>query len=107
LGASAWDYVVPYHEDASVALRVAREKAFREGDYYWPYDGRWGYPERPRPSSENELLTDPVVQHSMTHSVLDMFGVSQVGEEPEILHAAPVGAGNSSMPCDLGVHPKP
>ncbi|GAA2098365.1 hypothetical protein GCM10009780_46650 [Actinomadura alba] len=81
---------MPYHEDPSVALRVAREKTFREGDYYWPYDGRWGLPERPRPDSEDELWEDEVVQEDLTHSVLDMFGASQVGQEQEILDAAPL-----------------
>jgi hypothetical protein len=93
LGASAWDSVVRYHEDASVALKVARENAFRDGDYFWPCDGRWGLPERPRPDSEDELWKEPIMQHDLTHSVLDMFGVSQVGEEPEILHAAPLSPG--------------
>jgi hypothetical protein len=81
---------VKYHEDASVALRVAQEKAFRYGDYFWPYDGKWGFPEHPRPNSMDELWNDPVIQHDMTHSVLDMFGVLQVGEEPEVLRAAPL-----------------
>jgi hypothetical protein len=38
----------------------------------------------------DELWNDTHVQHSMTHSVLDMFGVTRAGEEPEILHAAPL-----------------
>jgi hypothetical protein len=90
LGASAWDYVVKYHEDPSVALSVAREKAFREGDYVWQYDGRWGLPERPRPESMDELWNERIIQENMTHSVLDMFGVSQAGEELQFLHVAPL-----------------
>jgi hypothetical protein len=83
--------VVKYHEDASVALSLAHAKAFRDGEYHWPYDGKWGLPERPRPTSIDELWSDRVVQRNLTHSVLDMFGVLQVGEEPKILHAAPLG----------------
>ncbi|WP_222722293.1 hypothetical protein [Actinomadura alba] len=81
---------MPYQEDVSAALKMAQEKAFREGDYYWPYDGRFGLPERPRPDSEDDLWEDEVVQETLTHSVLDMFGLSRIGWEPEVLHAAPL-----------------
>ncbi|GAA4520502.1 hypothetical protein GCM10023191_097540 [Actinoallomurus oryzae] len=90
MGGSAWDYVVPYHEDAAVALSTAQAKAFSEGDYFWAHDGRRSFPERPRPDSVDELWEDPVMQELMTHSVLDMFGVSRPGEEPQICCAAPL-----------------
>ncbi|MCO5970224.1 hypothetical protein [Actinoallomurus soli] len=73
-----------------MALRKAQAEAFRKGEYYWAYDGRGGFPERRRPKSVDQLWEDPVIQELMTHSVLDMNGVSPAGEEPDILQAAPL-----------------
>jgi hypothetical protein len=92
VGGSAWDYFTPYQQDVSAALAAAHERAFSEGDYFWLYDGRWGSPERPRPSTVEELWQDEGVRHSFTHSVLDIFRVVGEGEEPEVCAARPLTA---------------
>ncbi|MGV9775851.1 hypothetical protein [Streptosporangium sp. NPDC003464] len=90
MGGSAWTYFTPYQQDVSAALAAAHERAFQEGDYFWLYDGRWGSPQRPRPSTVEELWQDEGVQHSFTHSVLDVFEVLGEGEEPEVCAARPL-----------------
>ncbi|MFI0357192.1 hypothetical protein [Actinomadura sp. 9N407] len=81
---------MPYNIDVAAALATAREMTFREGDYHWVHDGRWGLPERPRPNSVAELWADPVVQETGTHSVLDIWDVCGSAEESEIAVAAPL-----------------
>jgi hypothetical protein len=96
MGGSCWDYVVPYQPDTATALGTAHERAFNEGDYFWPFDSQNRFsvgPERPRPTSIRELWEDPTVQELLTHSVLDMFGVTAPNEEPQILQAAPLSPG--------------
>ncbi|WP_433209297.1 hypothetical protein ACQP00_44900 [Dactylosporangium sp. CS-047395] len=74
MGASGWDYVVPFDEDVAGALRRLRAEVFASGDYYWLYEG-----ERPRPGTERELWADEEIRHCMTHSVLDVFEVGTGG----------------------------
>lgn len=71
MGASGWDYTVPYESDYQSALDRLREETFRNGDYLW--DGEWGGPAdgRPRPESIDELLADEEVRYSGTHSIID------------------------------------
>ncbi|MFB4316336.1 hypothetical protein [Actinomadura sp. 21ATH] len=90
MGGTEWDRVVPYNVDVSAALTMARVLTFREGDYYWVHDGRWGFPERPRPGSIHELWADPVVRETGTHSVLDIWDVCGPDEESRIASAAPL-----------------
>ncbi|WP_327008976.1 hypothetical protein OHA72_17995 [Dactylosporangium sp. NBC_01737] len=70
VGASGWDYLVPFHESVAVTLQRLRAGVLAEGDYYWP-DGR----DRPKPATEDELWADESVRESMTHSILDIFQV--------------------------------
>jgi hypothetical protein len=88
VGGSCWDCVVPFDADIAAALAAAHELTFRQNDYWWPYDGNWGLPERPRPDSVDELWDDPVVEADGTHSVLDIVGVRGPDEEPSICEAA-------------------
>jgi hypothetical protein len=41
MGASGWEYFVPYQQDINKALQELRQKAFDEGDYVKVYDGYW------------------------------------------------------------------
>ncbi|MEV5383087.1 hypothetical protein [Streptomyces sp. NPDC052721] len=94
MGASAWDYYVPYQEDVGAALEELRHRVFLAGDYYWVRGGDW-LPEeerRPRPSTLDELWADEWTQHSGTHSILDVFHVQREGEEPEVCAVQPVTA---------------
>ncbi|MFF8990379.1 hypothetical protein ACF09H_10620 [Streptomyces sp. NPDC014983] len=92
MGASGWEYYVPYQEDLDAALRELRERTFRVGDYFWAREGD-GTPteaRRPRPSTEEEMWADEWQQHSGTHSILDVFRVQREDEEPEICAVQPV-----------------
>ncbi|MGW1163793.1 hypothetical protein ACWD48_37650 [Streptomyces sp. NPDC002519] len=94
MGASAWDYYVPYQEDLGAALEELRHRVFGAGDYYWVRGGDW-LPEeerRPRPSTLDELWADEWTQHSGTHSILDVFQVQREDEEPEACAVRPVTA---------------
>ncbi|MGW5425743.1 hypothetical protein ACWET9_00785 [Streptomyces sp. NPDC004059] len=77
MGASAWDYYVPYQEDLGAALEELQRRVFLAGDYYWVRGGD-RLPEeerRPLPSTLDELWADEWTQHSGTHSILDVFHV--------------------------------
>ncbi|MEV4514517.1 hypothetical protein AB0K00_36845 [Dactylosporangium sp. NPDC049525] len=70
MGASGWDYLVPFHGSAAETLARLRADVLAAGDYYWP-DSR----DRPKPLTEDELWADEAVRESMTHSILDIFEV--------------------------------
>ncbi|GAB3859824.1 hypothetical protein ACFPIJ_28395 [Dactylosporangium cerinum] len=70
MGASGWDYLVPYDGGVAATLQRLRADVFAAGDYYWPYGS-----DRPKPATEEELWADRNVRESMTHSVLDVFEV--------------------------------
>lgn len=94
MGASDWDYYVPYQEDLDAALQELRDRAFRGGDWFWAYEGDLVPEEkrRPRPSTEEEMWAQEWQQHSGTHSILDMIRVQREDEEPEICTVRPVTA---------------
>ncbi|MDR6973719.1 hypothetical protein J2X68_000388 [Streptomyces sp. 3330] len=94
MGASEWDYYVPYQEDLNAALQRLRREVFDAGDYYWVNGGDWR-PEaerEPRPQSLEELWEDELVQETGTHSILDVFHVVGPGESPDYSTVAPVTA---------------
>lgn len=93
MGASGWDYYVPYQPDLAAALRELRRQVLDSGDYWWAVPGEFGtsaakFPNRPR--TEAELWADEVVQESGTHSILDMERVLDDGEEPDYCTVQPV-----------------
>lgn len=94
MGASGWDYYVPYQEDVGVALQELRQRVFLAEDYYWdPEDD--DLPEgatKERPAVLEELWEDETVQSEGTHSILDMHRVLQPGEEPDYLTVQPISA---------------
>jgi hypothetical protein len=69
MGASWWSYVTRYHGDVAAALRELQERVFDEGDYYW-WDEFGDY--EPRPTSVDQIRTDPERWTSGTHSILDI-----------------------------------
>ncbi|UNZ21309.1 hypothetical protein [Streptomyces sp. 891-h] len=94
MGASAWEYYVPYQENLGAALEELQRRVFIAGEYYWAPGADW-LPEeerRPRPSTMEELWVDEWTQHSGTHSILDVFHVQREDEEPEICAIQPVTA---------------
>jgi len=82
VGASGWQYTVPYESDLQAALDRLRVDTFARGEYLWLGNGDWMDPgERtPRPASMAELLADETVQTEGTHSIIDC---------PRIVHAVP------------------
>ena len=65
MGASGWDYVVPFEPDPQSALTALCEATFAAGVYWWPYD------DRPRPGTIEELLADEWVAEGGTSSIID------------------------------------
>ncbi|MGW6397350.1 hypothetical protein [Streptomyces sp. NPDC055134] len=80
MGASGWDYYVPYQEDLNAALQQLRHEVFEAGDYHW----------EPRPQSLKELWEDESVQESGTHSILDIFRVVGPDDTPDYNTVVPV-----------------
>ncbi|WP_055588297.1 hypothetical protein [Peterkaempfera griseoplana] len=94
MGASHWDYYVPYREDLEAALQELRHKVFQAEDYFWdPWDDDAAERvAKPRPATIDELWEDGDVQEEGTHSILDMHRVVQPGEEPDYFTVQPVTA---------------
>lgn len=94
MGASGWDYYVPYQEDLNAALQQLRHEVFEAGDYYWVNGGDWRPEEErePLPRSLEELWDDELVQETGTHSVLDVFRVLEPDEPADYSTVKPVTA---------------
>lgn len=89
MGASGWQYFVPYQEDVNQALQDLRQQVFDDGDYYWYGEDEVFPPEAriPRPERMDDLYMDDGVQDSGTHSILDVVEVVSA-ELPRDWHAA-------------------
>jgi hypothetical protein len=100
VGASGWEYFVPYQEDLGAALAELREEVFRSGDWLW--GTRWddeldAVVQPPRPVSLEALdvlwAEDEHMEEEGTHSILDMcWGMVGAGEEPFLCTVEPVSA---------------
>ncbi|GAA3478488.1 hypothetical protein [Streptomyces yanii] len=78
MGASAWNYCVPYEPDLHRAFESLRRKVFKERDYLWAgaYRGRrW-------PKNERALWRDESTQEEGTHSILDISRIIGPCAEP-------------------------
>jgi hypothetical protein len=90
MGASGWDYVVPYSEDMAGVLRSLQERVLRDDHFYWEseddefYDPDEPFP-GPKPTTLAELATLKVEAEDFwevgTHSVLDLDRV--IGPDDE------------------------
>ena len=72
MGASAWEYAVPYEPDLAHALEQLRLKVFSDGDFESPESSGL-----PAPGSLEELMTEPYWEFlgtCGTHSILDIAG---------------------------------
>ncbi|CAG6393402.1 hypothetical protein NMG29_02310 [Streptomyces cocklensis] len=85
MGASGWDYSVPYQEDVVGAFEGLRRKVFEERDYYWVSGADWRPVEDrlPWPETVEELWADEIVQEAGTHSILDIFRIIGQDEKPD------------------------
>jgi len=67
MGASGWDYVVPFEPKLGVALEKLRKQEFEDHAYYFrPGDDGW-------PTTMEQLWADEIVKYEGTHSILDVF----------------------------------
>lgn len=92
MGASHWDYYVPYQEDPNSALQQLRQAVFEAGDYYWVNGADWR-PEaerEPRPSALEALWEVELVHEAGTHSILDVFVVLGPDDTPDYNTVEPV-----------------
>lgn len=84
MGASGWEYYVPYQEDLGAALNALKKEVFEARDYYWdPWDEDDTGEARARPATIEQLWEDERVQEEGTHSILDMDRMLRPGEEPD------------------------
>lgn len=78
MGASAWEYVVPYQPDLGAALDALRRQVFATGDYVKPgsYSDVFHLPE---PSSVDDLTEQEQYWEFMgisgTHTIIDVLHV--------------------------------
>jgi hypothetical protein len=92
VGASSWEYSVPYQEDLAGALTALQRKVFEERDYYWCPGADWRPVEErlPWPQTVEELWEDELVRENGTHSILDIFRVIGPDEERDYFTMQPV-----------------
>lgn len=78
MGASAWEYRVPYTDDLPAALDALKRHAFATGDYLWDTK------DLPVPEPLEALYTDPdpAIWEEGLHSILDMWGVVPASTDP-------------------------
>lgn len=88
MGASGWEYVVPYQQDLGAALDELRREVFASGDYLKPsfYGDRFA--DLPEPESVDDFVKQEQYWEFMgtsgTHSIIDILTVVSVdfkGEE--------------------------
>ena len=81
MGASHWEYVVPYRQDLGVALDALRRQVFASGEYVKPsfYGDVYDLPD---PSSVDDLMEHEryweFMGESGTHSIIDVARVVPV-----------------------------
>jgi hypothetical protein len=81
VGASGWEYVVPYQEDLDAALDALRRQVFASGEYLRPshYGDVFDLPE---PASVDDLFEQEQYWEFMgtsgTHSIIDVASVVPV-----------------------------
>lgn len=85
MGASVWQYWVPYEKDITSALERLRDRVFADGDYYKGH-GEWKLDD---PSSIEDVFhqLDEMGSTDGTHSILD---VGSVADEPDYGVVAPL-----------------
>jgi hypothetical protein len=94
VGASEWDYYVPYQEDLDAALQQLRRQVFEAGDYYWVNGADWRPEEKrePRPQTLEKLWENELVWETGTHSILDISRVLGPDDTPDYGTVKPVTA---------------
>ncbi len=78
MGASGWEYVVPYQDDLAAALDALRRQVFAAGNYMSPAD--YGYP---APGSVDDIVQETYWEFMGTcgtHSIIDVLNVAPVDD---------------------------
>jgi hypothetical protein len=85
VGASGWEYVVPYQADLSAALAALRQRVFEQGDYLKPsfYGEVFGVPDPDSLEDLNQERYWEFMGQSGTHSIIDVYAVVPVDSDPE------------------------
>ena len=86
VGASGWDYFVPYTTDVAGALRDLQQRVLAADEFYWQDDE---YPDEdpylpPKPTTLEQLATIKEAEEFWdvgTHSILDLDRVIGPGDE--------------------------
>ncbi len=78
MGASSWEYAVPYQPDLNAALDTLRRQVFASGEYVKP--GSYGDVfDLPEPNSVDDLVSQEQYWEFMgtsgTHSIIDVLNV--------------------------------
>lgn len=108
MGASDWNYRVPYLGGVEAALAGAQEQVLASGDYLWPWEGwaEYGYDGEivPRPSSLADLTAAKEIDgfwEAGTHSILDVDRVIGDGDDTDGDDDDLVGAVRPLSPAEL------
>ncbi len=86
MGGMTWHYFAPYQEDTAKALEDLREEVFRSGNYRKPF-GHESSDFQPQSIDELWQTFAQVEDVGGTHSILDIF---QVSETPEMASVSPL-----------------
>ena len=89
MGASDWHHVVPFQPDLTQALADLHRQVVAAGAFYWPLRES---PDDPLPTSLDEILHEPELEYSGTHSVLDIGRVIDAEAEDEFGALRPLTA---------------
>jgi hypothetical protein len=87
MGASGWEYIVPYQQDLGAALDALRQAVFASGDYVKPHLVDDAFDDLPEPGSVEDLMQEQYWEFMGTcgtHSIIDVHAVvpaSFTGEE--------------------------
>ena len=82
MGASGWEYVVPYQADLQSALSDLRRRVFAEGRYYSPTEWDMTPPESADDLWNNEYYWEFMGTNG-THSIIDVARVAPYNAEEQ------------------------
>lgn len=82
MGASCWDYIVPFQQDITRVLSILQQRVFDEGDYYWDLDDGGDVIDRTSLAALFASKDSDRFWEVGTHSILDMDSIS-AADQPD------------------------